>query len=71
MTETKAEYSAGPCDAGISTIEQEFLASIALPNGITVSEWIAPQLEKAYENHEMPAMLPWTMAALPARTQKP
>ncbi len=44
-------------DSGISTIEQEFLAFILLPNDQTVLDWIAPQLEKI-ETKRMPALLP-------------
>ncbi len=44
--------------AGITTIEQEFLAHIVLPNGTTVGEWAGPQLALAYERGEMPALMP-------------
>lgn len=45
-------------EAGITTVEQEFLAHIVLPDGSTVSEWVAPQLAIAYQRNEMPALLP-------------
>lgn len=45
-------------DAGISTVEQEFLAHIMLPDGSTVSDWVAPQLATVYEHGAMPALLP-------------
>lgn len=45
-------------DAGITTVEQEFLAHIMLPNGSTVGEWTAPQLAIAYESGGMPALMP-------------
>ncbi len=45
-------------ESGITTVEREFLAYIVLPNGATVAEWAAPQLEIAYDRHEMPALLP-------------
>lgn len=45
-------------EAGITTVEQEFLAHIVLPNGSTVGEWAAPQLAIAYERNEMPALMP-------------
>lgn len=45
-------------DTGISTFEQEFLAHIVLPNGSTVGDFVAPQLEAAYAAGEMPKMLP-------------
>ncbi len=49
-------------EAGITSFEDEFLAHTLLPNGSTVGDWAAPQLEKAYASGAMPAMLP----ALPA-----
>ncbi len=45
-------------ELGISTIEREFLADIALPNGGTVSDWLAPQLSQAYATGAMPSLLP-------------
>lgn len=45
-------------DAGISTIEREFLYDIVLPDGRTAGEWIAPQIEAAYQAGQMPPMLP-------------
>lgn len=45
-------------EAGITTVEQEFLAHIMLPNGTTVGDWAAPQLELAYSRGEMPALMP-------------
>jgi hypothetical protein len=41
-------------ESRISTVEQEFLAHIVLPEGMTVSEWIEPQLMLAYERGQMP-----------------
>jgi hypothetical protein len=49
-------------ESGITTFEEEFLAHTLLPNGTTVGEWAAPQLEEAYTKGRMPALLP----ALPA-----
>lgn len=43
--------------AGITTIEDEFLAHVMLPDGSTVGEWATPQLAIAYERGEMPPML--------------
>ncbi|HEU4541748.1 MAG TPA: hypothetical protein VFR23_11540 [Jiangellaceae bacterium] len=43
--------------AGISTIEEEFLAHVCLPDGSTVGEWAAPQLEIAYDRGSMPALM--------------
>lgn len=45
-------------DAGISTVEREFLYDIVLPDGRTAGEWIAPQIEAAYQTGKMPPMLP-------------
>jgi len=45
-------------EAGISTVEREFLYDIVLPDGRTAGEWIAPQIEMAYQTGQMPAMLP-------------
>lgn len=45
-------------ESGITTIEEEFLAHIVLPNGATVGEWARPQVALAYERNEMPALLP-------------
>jgi hypothetical protein len=45
-------------EAGISSVEDEFLAHVMLPNGSTVRDWMAPQLALAYERNSMPALLP-------------
>jgi hypothetical protein len=45
-------------EAGISTVEREFLYDIVLPDGRTAGEWMAPQIEVAYQNGQMPPMLP-------------
>lgn len=45
-------------ESGISTVEKEFLYHIVLPDGKTVGEWMAPQLETVYSEGNMPAMLP-------------
>lgn len=43
---------------GISTIEREFMADVVLPNGKTLGEWVAPQLDAAYQSGGMPALMP-------------
>lgn len=43
--------------AGITTVEQEFLAHIALPSGKTVGEWVGPQLDEVYRSGQMPALM--------------
>jgi hypothetical protein len=45
-------------EAGISTVEEEFLAHIMLPDGSTVGEWAEPQLKEIYQAGGMPALLP-------------
>lgn len=47
---------------GISSIEREFMADVVLPDGATVSEWLTPQIEEAYDKGLMPA----AFRALPA-----
>ncbi len=43
--------------AGITTIEDEFLAATILPNKQTVGEWIDPQIVRAYTDGAMPGLL--------------
>jgi hypothetical protein len=43
--------------SGISTVEDEFLANMVLPDNQTVSDWIQPQVQKAYEIGHMPTSL--------------
>lgn len=43
--------------SGITTLEQEFLAHIVLPNGQTVGGWVQPQLENVYKQNTMPKLL--------------
>jgi hypothetical protein len=45
-------------EAGISTVEDEFLAHVALPAGGTVGEWMRPRLDEVYASGRMPALLP-------------
>jgi hypothetical protein len=40
---------------GITTVEQEWLAHVVLPDGQTVAQWIEPQLQIAYEAGAMPS----------------
>lgn len=44
-------------ESGITTLEQEFMAHILLPNGRTVSEELIPQITKSYETGQMPPLL--------------
>ena len=41
--------------AGITTVEDEFLAHTLLPDGSTVGQWAKPQLDEAYRIGAMPA----------------
>lgn len=43
--------------AGITTIEDEFLAHTLLPDGATVGAWVKPQLAVAYRDGAMPTGL--------------
>ena len=45
-------------ESGISTIEREFFYDIVLPDGRTTGEYMAPQIQAAYETGTMPPMLP-------------
>jgi hypothetical protein len=44
---------------GSSRPKKEFLAHVVPPNASgTVGDWLVPQVDKAYESGEMPALLP-------------
>ena len=45
-------------ECGISMFEDEFMANIVLPGGQTVSDFMKPQIEKAYELGTPPQLLP-------------
>ena len=45
-------------DAGITTLDDEFLAGVMLPSGETVGEWAGPQIQRVYETGQMPPLLP-------------
>jgi hypothetical protein len=45
-------------EAGISTLDEEFLAHLVLPDGSTVAERTIPQLDAAYAGQPLPALLP-------------
>ena len=45
-------------ETGITSFEEEFLAHIVLPDNSTVGEYLLPQIEDAYQNGQMPRMLP-------------
>jgi hypothetical protein len=44
-------------ESEIATFEDEFMAHLLLPDGQTIGEWIAPQMEAIYERDEMPKLL--------------
>ncbi len=41
-------------DNKVTSFEEEFLANIVLPDNTTVADWMAPQLQKAFEKGSMP-----------------
>lgn len=45
-------------ESGITTIDDEFLAHVIIPNGQTLREWVQPQLDAAYQSGAMPPLLP-------------
>lgn len=45
-------------DADVITAENAFLPFVVLPDGRTLSEYVAPQLDAVYSSGEMPALLP-------------
>lgn len=47
-------------ESGIASFENEFMAQIVLPNGKTVGETMAPQIERAYGDGKMPPLLGYT-----------
>ena len=44
-------------EANIVTLEEALQAFVLLPNGRTVSEWLAPQLYEVYQTGRMPPLL--------------
>ena len=45
-------------EAGITTIEQEFLADMVIPGDVTVGETLLPRLDDALNTGRMPDLLP-------------
>lgn len=43
--------------AGITTVEDEFLANTLLPDGSTVGQWAKPQIDETYRVGNMPSPL--------------
>lgn len=44
-------------ESGITTLEQEFMAHIVLPNGQTVGQAVLPQITQSYQDGKMPPLL--------------
>lgn len=49
-------------EAGLVTMEAEFLAHVLLPDGTTVYDQVAPRLAVAYDAGEVPELLPGSAA---------
>lgn len=45
-------------EEGVTEFEDEFLAHILLPDGTIAGDFMRPQIALAYENGDMPALLP-------------
>ncbi len=45
-------------EAEITTFDEEFMAHIVMPNGLTVGSAMVPQIAAAYETGKMPKLLP-------------
>lgn len=52
----KAKLEAIEC--GISTLEDEFMSNIMLPDNTTVGDFMRPQIQQAYLTGTMPTLLP-------------
>lgn len=44
-------------ESGITTLEEEFLAHVVLPNGKTMGDVAIPEIESSYKNNTMPKLL--------------
>jgi hypothetical protein len=44
-------------ESGIETLEEAFQAQLVLPDGRTVGDWLAPQIEAAYATGKMPPLM--------------
>lgn len=44
-------------DAGISTLEEEFLSNIVLPDGNTFGDTYIPQIDHVYKTKQLPPLL--------------
>ena len=57
-------------ESGITTLESEFLANLVLPDGGTVGDWLAPQIDEAYATGKMPPMLQAATAPATVRERR-
>jgi hypothetical protein len=53
-------------ESGLFTFEDEFMAHVILPGGMTVADTIRDGIGEAYETGQVPALLPDYRRALPA-----
>lgn len=51
-------------ESGLETFEQAFLANVMLPDGSTVGDWAAEQIESTYTS----GLMPKSLLALPERS---
>lgn len=45
-------------ESGVETFDEAFMAQVMLPDGSTVGQFMAPQIQASYENGGMPQLLP-------------
>ena len=45
-------------ESGITEFDEEFMAHIVMPDGLTIAEHIGPQIASAYESGKLPPLLP-------------
>ncbi len=57
--------------ADVTTFDDEFLAYMVLPDNSTAGDWMGPQIEQAYQNGEMPTLLPLPVNRTPTQDKKP
>lgn len=53
-------------ESGLFTFEDEFLAHVILPGGVTVADTIRARVAEAYETGQVPPLLPDYRRALPS-----
>jgi hypothetical protein len=45
-------------EAGITTLDDEFMSNIVLPGGATIGEYVRPKIQEAIESGQVPELLP-------------